>query len=110
MSQKSVSALHRALLAGVVCLSAFVASAALAKIEVADGQTYELAADAAANAVNCVHQSGTLLVLGEGCTVKLTGTAATAGEDFVLRAGIKCASGDFTIDCTELVNYSKTLK
>ena len=45
MSQKSVSALHRALLAGVVCLSAFVASAALAKIEVADGQTYELATE-----------------------------------------------------------------
>ena len=110
MSQKSVSALHRAFLAGVVCVSAFVASAALTKIEVADGQTYELAADAAANAVNCVHQSGTLLVLGEGCTVKLTGTAATEGEDFVLRAGVKCASGDFTIDGTELVNYSKTLK
>ena len=111
MRQKSVSALYGSLIAGVVCLSAFVASAAaVAKIEVADGQTYELAADAAANAVNCVHQSGTLLVLGEGCTVKLTGTAATEGDDFILRAGIKCASGDFTIDGTELVNYSKTLK
>ena len=92
-----------------------VAADSMTKVYVNDGETYELDVAGTANTANnaTVHGSytyyGVNLVLGTGCTVKLTG-AAGDGSDFTLNAAVYCPSGSFTIDGSELQGYSDTLR
>ena len=92
-----------------------VAADSMTKVYVNDGETYELDIAGTANTANNATQNGSYsysgvnLILGTGCTIKLTG-AVGDGSDFTLNAAVYCPSGGFTIDGSELQGYSDTLR
>ena len=102
-------------LAVVAFMGTDVSAAEMTKIYVASGDTYELDIVGAANTGNgagtqgSYNNNGVNLILGTGCTIKLTGAAGN-GSDFTLNAAVYCPGGDFTIDGSELQGYSDTLR